>query len=130
MGEEENRQAVEEFARALESGDTSQLMSVFDKYVADDYVQEWPQSGERIRGKANAKAINENYPDMPRASLRSVNGSGDMWTAEFELDYPQQGKFFGVSLFQFRNGQVVKETDYFSPPTPAPEWRAQWVEKM
>jgi hypothetical protein len=26
-------------------------------------------------------------------------------------------------------GKVVKETDYYSQPFPAPEWRAQWVER-
>ncbi len=28
----------------------------------DDFVQEWPQSGERIVGRDNALAINRNFP--------------------------------------------------------------------
>ncbi len=130
MGEQENSQAVQEFVAALEAGDPAQLGPLFEKHTADDFVQEWPQSGERIRGKANAMAINENYPDMPKAKLRGVRGAGDVWVADYELDYPEQGRFFGVSIFEFRDGKVVKETDYFSQPFEAPEWRSKWVEKM
>jgi hypothetical protein len=128
MTEEQNRQVVDEFGQALESGDVERLGIVFDKYTADDFVQEWPQSGEVIRGKANAMEINRNYPGMPSMKMRGVRGAGDVWVAEVTLDYGQ-GPVHGVSIFEFRDGQVVKETDYFADPFEAPEWRSQWVER-
>jgi hypothetical protein len=36
----------------------------------------------------------------------------------------------GVSVLEFRDGKVIKETDYFGQPFTAPEWRAQWVERI
>ena len=38
----------------------------------DDYVLEWPQSGERIRGRANFVAINENYPAHGRWEFKKA----------------------------------------------------------
>jgi ketosteroid isomerase-like protein len=129
MGEQENRKAVQEYMEALEAGDIERMKAAFDTCAGDDFVQEWPQSGERIRGKANSMAINENYPGMPKMTLRDVKGSGDVWVGELTLDYGQ-GPVHGVSVFEFRDGKVVRETDYFADPFEAPEWRSQWVERM
>lgn len=128
MGEQENRQAVEYFAKTLESGDMEAMKAMFDEYTADDFVQEWPQSGERLR-KDGARAVNENYPGMPSFQIKDVRGSGDLWVLQGTLDYGQ-GPVHGVSIFELRDGKVVKQTDYFADPFEAPEWRAQWVEKM
>jgi drug/metabolite transporter (DMT)-like permease len=129
MGDQDNREAVREYWAGFESGDVDRVMRAFDTYVADDFVQEWPQSGERIRGKANARAINENYPGVPSAKLRDVRGSGDLWVGEMTLDYGR-GPVHSVSILEFRDGKLVKETDYFADPFEAPEWRSQWVERM
>jgi hypothetical protein len=52
----------------------------------DDYVEECPQSGERIRGKQNVRTVYENYPGIPSlidygymlegTKVRSVCSSG------------------------------------------------------
>jgi hypothetical protein len=34
-----------------------------------------------------------------------------------------------VSVVEFRDGKVARETDYFAQPFQAPQWRAQWVER-
>ena len=34
-----------------------------------------------------------------------------------------------MSILEIRDGKVARETDYFSQPFPAPQWRAQWVER-
>jgi hypothetical protein len=39
-------------------------------------------------------------------------------------------RYLGVSVIELRDGKVVKETDYYAQPFQAPEWRAQWVERM
>jgi SnoaL-like protein len=129
MGDEENRQVIGDVAKSLEAGDLEGLKRAYDQYAADDYVQEWPQSGERIRGKANAMAINDNYPGFPTISIRDIFGSGDVWVAQVTLDYGQ-GPVHGVTIFEFKDGKIAKEIDYFADPFEAPEWRAQWVEKM
>jgi len=129
VSDDQNRKMAEEFASAFESGDKERMMAVFDAQVADDFVQEWPQSGERIRGKENARAINQNYPGMPTAKVRSIKGSGNLWVFEADLDYGQ-GPVHMVTIAEVENGKVVRQTDYFAEPFEAPEWRSKWVERM
>ena len=126
MGEQENRQVLEELYGHLKKQDWGAAR----EYFHQDFVQEWPQSGERIRGLDNSVAINQNYPDFPKLDLRRVMTSGDIGTAEVTLSYPNAGTFQGVSIFEFRDGKIAKQTDYFAQPFEAPEWRSKWVEKM
>jgi hypothetical protein len=94
-------------------------------------VQEWPQSGERIVGRDNAVAINQNFPGgLPTMRFRRTLAGGDLAVLEVELTYADGSRYLGVSVIELRDGKAVKETDYFAQPFPAPEWRAQWVERM
>ena len=123
--DEENRRTVERYWQAMQDGD---MASVADVYH-DDAVQEWPQSGERIVGRANIVAINQNYPGLPKGTIRRVTGSGDLWVTEVTLDYGGD-RYEAVSILEMRDGRIAKETDYFAEPFDAPQWRAQWVERM
>jgi ketosteroid isomerase-like protein len=97
----------------------------------EEYVQEWPQSGERIVGRDDALAINRNFPGgVPRMTLRRAVGQGDLVATEVELRYADGSFYHGVSILEFRDGKVVRETDYFAQPFQAPQWRAQWVRRM
>ena len=97
----------------------------------DDFVQEWPQSGERIVGRDNAIAINQNFPGgLPTMRFRRTLSGGDLAVLEVELTYGDGSRYLGVSVLEVRDGKVAKETDYFAQPFQAPQWRAQWVERM
>jgi ketosteroid isomerase-like protein len=124
MGEGDNRAAIDRYLKAFESKD----MAILDEVYADDAVQEWPQSGEHIVGKANIRAINENYPGLPAATTRRISGSGDLWTVETTLDYGGE-VYNAVSVLEFRDGKIARQTDYFASPFPPPQWRAQWVQR-
>jgi limonene-1,2-epoxide hydrolase len=125
MGEQENRALVERVWNST----TSDFTTVLDEVLADDCVEEWPQSGERIRGKANILAINRNYPGLPTSTVRKITASGPIVVSEVDLDYG--GKpYHAVSIFEIADGKIVHETDYFAEPFEAPQWRAQWVERM
>src|SRR5215207_8925277 len=50
---------------------------------ADDAVLEWPQGGERIRGKANITAFRSVYPARQEFELHRVTGCGDLWVNEY-----------------------------------------------
>ena len=124
MGTEGNRQTVERLWQLMEKQDWGAAGSL----LHDDFVQEWPQSGERIRGRDNAMAINQNYPGFPTSTVGRILATGDLVTSEIVLDYGGQ-IYHGVSIFEFRDGLIVKETDYFAQPFQAPSWRARWVER-
>ena len=134
MGEHENRQTIERLKSAINSGDFMAMAAIADEVYAEDVVQEWPQSGERISGLASLKGVNDNYPAMtgtqPKISLRRVLGAGDIWLAESTVDYGNGVPVSWVAILEFRDGKIVKQTDYFADPFEAPAWRAQWVQQM
>jgi hypothetical protein len=117
------------------SGDMEALAESLDEMLAEEAVQEWPQSGERIRGKANIKAINDNYPastgTAPKSSLRRIMQPGKAWTIESTIDYGDGVPVSMVSIIELNaEGKISHTTDYFASPFEAPEWRKQWVEQM
>ena len=59
-----------------------------------------------------------------------ITGTGDQYTVEALTRYPNGEVWNTVHILQFGDGKVVKATQYFAAPFPAPEWRAQWAEKM
>ena len=94
---------------------------------ADDAILEWPQGGERVRGKANIIGFRSTYPARQRFELHRVTGSGDVWVNEYTIHYDDHPTMV-VGIMQFRDGKVVRERIYFGEPWEPPAWRAKWVE--
>jgi SnoaL-like protein len=94
-----------------------------------DAILEYPQSGERIRGRANIAASRAAQPNAKRFTVRRVLGGGDLWISELVLTYDGQ-PFYVVSIMEFEDGEVVRETQYFGDPFEPGPSRAQWVERM
>jgi hypothetical protein len=95
----------------------------------DDAVLEYPQSGERIRGRHNIRASRLAQPSRKRFAVRRVIGAGNLWVTEYVLTYDGRPSYT-VSIMEFRNGKVARETQYFSDPFEPGPSRAQWVEQM
>ncbi|MDT5048380.1 MAG: hypothetical protein QOG75_4268 [Mycobacterium sp.] len=94
-----------------------------------DAVLEYPQSGERICGRANIQASRVAQPNAKRFTVRRILGGGDLWISELVLKYDEQ-PYYVVSIMEFEDEAVVRETQYFGDPfAPGPS-RAQWVERM
>lgn len=95
-----------------------------------DVVLEFPQGGERLVGLANVRAMREAYPAVVSLEIGRIRGSGDLWVAENLITYDGATSLHAVTIMEFRDGQVVRETIYFGEPWAPPDWRAQWVEPM
>jgi hypothetical protein len=95
----------------------------------EDAVLEYPQSGERTRGRSNIQNQRVGQPSNKRFSIRRIIGSGDLWVTEFILTYDSKPSYT-VSIMEFKGDKVARETQYFADPFPAPAFRAQWVERM
>jgi len=95
----------------------------------EDAVLEYPQSGERTRGRLKIQNQRASQPSGKRFSIRRILGSGDLWVTEFILTYDGKPSYT-VSIMEFKGDKVARETQYFSDPFPAPAFRAQWVERM
>ena len=95
----------------------------------EDYVMEMPQSGERIRGREKMREFQEAYPNPPTMQLRRVIARKGLWVVEIVSDYG--GRIYHpVLIIELREGKMFRDTRYYSEPFEAPEWRAQWVERM
>src|SRR4029078_1296815 len=95
----------------------------------DDAVLDYPQSGERIRGRLNIQESRSVQPNKKRFTVRRIIGSGNLWITEFVLTYDGIPSY-AVSIMELREGLVVNETQYFAERfDPAPS-RADLVERV
>jgi SnoaL-like domain len=125
MGDADVRTALQ---RHWAASDVNDFAAEHQIYRADA-VLDYPQSGERIRGRANIQASREAQPNSKRFTVRRMLGGGDLWISELVLTYDEQ-PFYTVSIMEFADGEVVHETQYFGDPFEPGPSRAQWVERM
>jgi hypothetical protein len=95
----------------------------------EDAVLEYPQSGERIRGRRHIQASRSAQPNKKRFAVRRILGGGDLWVTELVINYDGQPSYT-VSIMELKDGKVARETQYFGDPFEPGPSRAQWVELM
>ncbi len=123
MDEGKIREALNAHWLASANGDLNAEHQIYDQNVICDY----PQSGERIKGRNNLQALRGHHPGKPSGfNVKRIIGNGDLWITEYTILYQDQVAY-AVSIMQFQNDKVVHETQYFADPFNAPEWRRQWV---
>lgn len=125
MSEQENREAIEGYFEAFERQD----LDAMEKLLHEDYVEEFPQSGESIRGKQNWRSVIENYPGLPNMTDHSYVLSGDLGVLKMTLEY-DGNRIYACEIIDFEDGKIKRARAYFAEPFDAPEWRSQWVEIM
>ena len=125
MDAQEIRAALDRHWAASDANDFEAEHEIY----RDDAVLEYPQSGERIRGRRNILASRAAQPNEKRFTVRRIIGAGDLWVTEYILRYDGRPSFT-VSIMEFQDGKVARETQYFGDPfAPGPS-RAQWVEPL
>jgi ketosteroid isomerase-like protein len=95
----------------------------------DDAILDYPQSGERIRGRRKIQASRMAQPSLKRFTVRRMLGGGDLWISEVVTTYDGRPSYV-VSIMELEGGKVVRETQYFGDPFEPGPSRAQWVERM
>jgi len=114
--------------RHWEASDASDF-NVEHEIYHEDAVLDYPQSGERIRGRHNIQESRFVQPNKKRFTVRRIVGGGDLWISEFALTYDGVPSYV-VSIMEFREVLVAKETQYFADRfQPAPS-RSHLVEKV
>jgi hypothetical protein len=121
------------FEEVLRSGDFAKVAELTMEYGTDDFVQDWPQSGERLP-KAAAVRLAASYPEMsgtmPKFTYKRMLGGGDVFVVEGTVDYGDGVPVSYVGIGELRDGKVATMTEYFANPFEAPAWRADFVERM
>ncbi|MDQ6795317.1 MAG: nuclear transport factor 2 family protein [Chloroflexota bacterium] len=120
--------------------------AAFESLVTDDYVEEWPQSGEVLRGRSSFVKMLRAYPTdltiaaldpgntriaaqdskwlmTPAFTLIRLESSGNVGTAIFRARYPDGAWWWIIGTYELRDGKVARRTTFFAPEYEAPEWR-------
>jgi hypothetical protein len=121
------------------------------RWTHPDYVEDYVQSGERVRGRDNLRAIIENYPGGPLQShdvpdVQEANGgnwvmtpgytvvkveeSGSSGTMVVKIRYPDGSDWWMIVMFEVKDDMIYRQQSYFAPAFEPPEWRAKWVERI
>ena len=128
----DNRELAAKFEEILKAGDFAGIANLARDYAADDFVEEWPQSGERLT-KAASMRMAESYPQLsgttPKFTYKRMIGGGDVFVVEGTIDYGDGVPVRYVGVGEVRDGKVARMTEYFANPFEAPEWRAPFVER-
>ncbi|TXN01752.1 nuclear transport factor 2 family protein [Methylobacterium sp. WL64] len=125
MNDQEIKRALDQHWAASDAYDFEEEHQIY----LDDAVLEYPQSGERISGRYKIQASRTAQPNKKRFDVRRIVGSGDLWVTEYVLTYDGKPSYT-VSIMEFRDGKVVRETQYFGDPFPPGPSRSQWVEQI
>ncbi len=125
MDENTIREALDRHWAASDAND----FEVEHDIYREDAVLEYPQSGERIRGRRNIQESRTVQPNFKRFTVRRIVGWGDLWVTEFILTYDGRPSYT-VSVMEFLDGKVAHETQYFGDPFEPGPSRAHLVERM
>jgi hypothetical protein len=129
----DNQALKERISSAYASGDFETLSQIMDEMVGDDFVLEYPQSGERFSGWDTVKEMNASYETgsgtAPKMSGRSILEPGKAWVFESTIDYGDGTPVNAVTVIETGpDGKATRQRDYFAYPFEAPEWRAKFTE--
>lgn len=128
MAPRDHREVVEQYWAAMNSND---FRAAADDWLHEQFVLDWPQSRERIRGRDNFVALNTYYPAAGPWRFvvqRIVADETGVVTDVTVTDGVTSGRAITFSVV--RDGRIVHQTEYWPDPFEAPPWRARWVEPM
>jgi hypothetical protein len=119
------RTAIEEHWRASEEGDTETEHSIY----AVDAILDYPQSGERFRGRTTIATQRGGHPAERHFTVLRISGGDSFWVSECIITYDNVPTY-SISIMEFDHELVVHETQYFANTFSAPAWRAELAEPM
>jgi SnoaL-like domain len=119
------RALLEQHWKASEDGDADTEHAIY----ATDGILDYPQSGERFRGRAKIRAQRGGHPAERHFTVLRIRGGGDLWVSEVIITY-DGAPSYSVSVMEFAGDQVTHETQYFADPFTAPAWRAALSEPI
>ena len=119
------RARLEQHWTASEDGDTDTEHAIY----AADAILDYPQSGERFRGRSKIQAQRGGHPAERHFTVLRIRGGGDLWVSEVVITY-DRAPSYAVSVMEFTGDLVTHETQYFADPFPAPASRAALAEPI
>ncbi|HEY2172606.1 MAG TPA: nuclear transport factor 2 family protein [Mycobacteriales bacterium] len=121
----QTRARLEQHWEASDRGDIETEHAIY----APDGILDYPQSGERFRGRSKIQAQRGGHPAERRFTVLRIQGGGDLWVSECVITY-DGAPTYTVSVMEFSDGLVAHETQFFADPFPAPSSRAALAEPI
>ena len=78
MEDREIRAALDRHWAASDADDFEREHEIYQ----EDAVLDYPQSGERIRGRRNIQSSRAAQPNRKRFAVRRITGTGNLWVTE------------------------------------------------
>jgi len=119
------RARLEQHWEASDRGDSDTEHAIY----AADAILDYPQSGERFRGRSKIQAQRGGHPAERHFTILRIRGGGDLWVSECVITYDGVPTY-SVSVMEFADELVTHETQYFADPFQAPAWRAALSEPI
>jgi hypothetical protein len=82
----------------------------------DDFIVEFPQSGERISGERNLYKLRAYYPAKVIIKILRIRGEGNLWITEYIITYDGGRLINMVTIMEFKEGKVAHPTHYYADP--------------
>jgi ketosteroid isomerase-like protein len=123
---EENRRIVQRFWEALERSDFDAAAACF----GEAFVEEWPQSGERIVGAENWLGMVRTHPTFPAIRHVRTVGEGNVWATHATYDYGDGVPWQIGAIQELQDGRIARITEFFGSPFEAADWRSDLVERF
>ena len=99
------RARIQEHWDASERGDGDAEHAIY----AGDGSLDYPQSGERFRGRSKIQAQRGGHPAERHFTVRRIQGAGDLWVSECVITY-NGAPTYAVSVMEFTDDLVTHET--------------------
>ena len=119
------RARIQEHWEASERGDSTTEHAIY----AVDAILDYPQSGERFRGRSKIQAQRGGNPAERHFTILRIRGGGDLWVSECVITY-DGAPTYSVSIMELSDDLVTHETQYFADPFQAPSSRAALAESI
>jgi hypothetical protein len=119
------RARIEQHWKASESGDIDTEHVIYSV----DAILDYPQSGERFRGRSKIQAQRGGHPAERHFTILRIRGGDDLWVSECIITY-DGAPTYSVSIMEFAQDLVTHETQYFADPFQAPSSRAALAEPI
>lgn len=118
---------VHTFWRLMATNDFDSVAAV----LSPDFVLEWPQSKERVRGAVRFAQMNREYPAHGPWQFtvhRVVGGAAEAVSDVSVTDGIQKAR--AISFFSLAEGKIVRLVEYWPEPYSAPPGRSHLVEDL
>ena len=119
------RTRIQQHWDASERGDIEAEHAIY----AEDALLDYPQSGERFRGRSRIQAQRGGHPAQRHFTVRRIMGGGSLWVSEVVISY-DGAPTYSLSVMEIADGLVTHETQYFADPFDASPGRAALAEPI